>query len=439
MAVLAWPDGRTAGAAEPRSPLLMLHVSGGAAGYLESCGCGRNPRGGLPRRAAHLDQAKQTLSATRHFALEIGNFAASDDPEGRLKTLGAIDAMNRLEYVASGMSERELQRDRVQIRKLLDEAEFPFVSANLVKASTGQPWLPTSVIITVGDVDVGVTAVTRRNSELVVPFEGDWITTRDPVQALRRHVRDLERRCDLLMVLAAMPVDEARRAARENPAIDLIVGSHGSFQTGRVLREGRTEILYVGELGTHLGEVRVFRDGAGNLSVDARTLVLGPSLAPDRDMASRMREVLRRAREARLRDQASRRRSAGDRRFVGSSVCAECHASIVREWADSPHARAFQVLREGHDHVRTQCVSCHVTGFEQPGGFLDESTTAELANVGCEACHGPGAQHLEQPHRAYGEVTLQTCVTCHTSEMDPDFNYYRQRPEVAHRSVLGGE
>jgi hypothetical protein len=36
-------------------------------------------------------------------------------------------------------------------------------------------------------------------------------------------------------------------------------------------------------------------------------------------------------------------------------------------------------------------------------------------------------------------VTLQTCVTCHTSEMDPDFNYYRQRPEVAHRSVLGGE
>jgi hypothetical protein len=284
-----------------------------------------------------------------------------------------------------------------------------------------------------------VTAVTRRNSGLVVPFEGDWITTRDPVQALRRYVRDLERRCDVLVVLAAMPIDEARRAARENPAIDLIIGSHGSFQTGRVLREGRTEILYVGELGTHLGEVRIARSPGDSMVVDARTVVLGPGVSPDQEMAGRMRAVLQRAREARLRDQAGRQRSRGGRRFVGSSACAECHAAIVRQWADSPHARAFQVLREGHDHVRTQCVSCHVTGFEQPGGFLDESTTAELANVGCEACHGPGAQHLEQPRRPYGEVTLQTCVTCHTSEMDPDFNYYRQRPEVAHRGVLGGE
>jgi 2',3'-cyclic-nucleotide 2'-phosphodiesterase (5'-nucleotidase family) len=430
-----WLASDPAGASPAQRPVVTFYVSGGASGYLEDCGCGRKPLGGIPRRAAYIYEARGKQPAAKHMPLEIGNFAAEGDREGRLKTLGAIDAMNRLDYVASGFGERELNRDQTQIREMLREATFPFISANLIKASTGRTWLPPSVVVTVGEIDVGVIAVTRRNPSLVVPFDGDRIVVRDPVQALRRHVRDLERRCGLVMVLAALPVDEARRAAQQIPSIDLIVGAHGSYHTDEPLRVGRTRILYVGEMGTHLGRVRVAPDGSpGRATLQARAAVLGGGVSPDPTMTALMGEVLREARAVRL-EQQNARRGEREQRFTGPEACAQCHESIVREWRNTPHASAMETLREGDDHFRSQCVSCHVTGFDRPGGFLDEQITPELANVGCEACHGPGAAHIAQPRRPYGQVTLQTCVTCHTSQMDPDFNYYELKPEVSHLTV----
>jgi hypothetical protein len=52
--------------------------------------------------------------------------------------------------------------------------------------------------------------------------------------------------------------------------------------------------------------------------------------------------------------------------------------------------------------------------------------------VGCEACHGPGAAHVETPEEGYGEVTVTVCGTCHTSSMSPDFDYNRYAPLIVH-------
>jgi hypothetical protein len=38
-------------------------------------------------------------------------------------------------------------------------------------------------------------------------------------------------------------------------------------------------------------------------------------------------------------------------------------------------------------------VSCHVTGYERPGGS-NVTHVNKLQNVQCEACHGPGSLHV---------------------------------------------
>lgn len=70
----------------------------------------------------------------------------------------------------------------------------------------------------------------------------------------------------------------------------------------------------------------------------------------------------------------------------------------------------------------TQCVGCHVTGLtaeKVAGGWtLDD---VEM-NVGCEACHGPGSQHIRAPSEGhiYSAPDAQVCGQCHMIGTTPD-------------------
>jgi hypothetical protein len=71
------------------------------------------------------------------------------------------------------------------------------------------------------------------------------------------------------------------------------------------------------------------------------------------------------------------------------------------------------------------CLSCHATGYGQPGGFISESETPHLKNAGCETCHGPGSLHVEteDPEDINSELTMEDCTRCHNSERVEAFNF----------------
>ena len=63
-----------------------------------------------------------------------------------------------------------------------------------------------------------------------------------------------------------------------------------------------------------------------------------------------------------------------------------------------------------------QCGSCHVTGLNtETWGF------AEIA-IGCESCHGPGAEHVADPEQVqpFQAVDDQVCGACHSRGTSPD-------------------
>jgi peroxiredoxin/nitrate/TMAO reductase-like tetraheme cytochrome c subunit len=122
-------------------------------------------------------------------------------------------------------------------------------------------------------------------------------------------------------------------------------------------------------------------------------------------------------------------------RFVGSAACQSCHPTEFEKWRDGPHARAFASLQTKADHENEECIACHTTGFEKEGGFPDGG--AELTNVGCESCHGPGGDHTPEQAPKKGSilaladkcdscVILQICGSCHDAANDPEFEFELQ-------------
>ncbi len=85
--------------------------------------------------------------------------------------------------------------------------------------------------------------------------------------------------------------------------------------------------------------------------------------------------------------------AAGEATYVGGADCTECHERQVEFWKKTEHARAYSTLVTGHKEFNLDCVSCHVTGYEEPGGSTVTHVQG-LENVQCEVCHGPGSKHV---------------------------------------------
>lgn len=86
----------------------------------------------------------------------------------------------------------------------------------------------------------------------------------------------------------------------------------------------------------------------------------------------------------------------GQSGYVGVDACTPCHQSERAFWDKTPHRGAYETLAKQSKEFNLECVSCHVTGYEAPGG----STVAHvdgLKSVQCEVCHGPGSRHIGNP------------------------------------------
>ena len=117
--------------------------------------------------------------------------------------------------------------------------------------------------------------------------------------------------------------------------------------------------------------------------------------------------------------------------YTGSARCGECHASQTNFLMTTGHAQAYQTLVQQKQNFNLDCLPCHVThandttkdGSVRKMNLID--LPSRLRGVGCESCHGPGFAHAADPDqvRPQGKVEKKVCLTCHTKEHSPGFDY----------------
>lgn len=118
--------------------------------------------------------------------------------------------------------------------------------------------------------------------------------------------------------------------------------------------------------------------------------------------------------------------------FVGAKKCKSCHNVSFKVWEKSHHAKAYATLVAKNKHQNAECVSCHVVGFFEKGGFISTEKTPKLINVQCENCHGSGKKHSKDPRIKMPRDSKKVCVSCHMGAHSPEFDFERYWDKIKH-------
>ncbi len=115
----------------------------------------------------------------------------------------------------------------------------------------------------------------------------------------------------------------------------------------------------------------------------------------------------------------------GQASYIGLEQCSSCHAEERAVWDKTDHAKAYRSVEQKFVEFNLDCVGCHVTGYDRPGGST-VTHVSELKNVQCETCHGPGSLHAKDPTKK-GLVNVKpdpkSCVSeCHHSPHVENFD-----------------
>ncbi|MEN8374055.1 MAG: multiheme c-type cytochrome [Gemmatimonadota bacterium] len=111
------------------------------------------------------------------------------------------------------------------------------------------------------------------------------------------------------------------------------------------------------------------------------------------------------------------------------TVCGNCHVGQQAEWELTGHADAWDGL-QASGGAQAFCEGCHTTNDQ--GNSLDVASgynavqDSRYHDVQCEACHGPGLEHVTNPDAsqpiasiAVGSDPAVGCAECHSGNHHP--------------------
>ncbi len=397
----------------PQAEPHVLVLMGDSGGYLSPCGCTKPMTGGIRRRAAAVRGLTQGRLAT---VLENGGLASGLGRQDHLKAETLAEALRQMGVTAIALTDQEARLGSGLIESIRNLAGEVLVQSNLAESATNPiarfvahgPFL-------IGAVGVGTNRIAAATGERAVSNEA-------AARALVEQAAELGK-APILML--ADGFQEAERLARAVPELRLIQFRSTARPDRQARRLGKTLLVSPGEKGKHVLRLLF----AENEFKGYAAIELSPEFTDDPTVSRTYRRYLDRVDEERLLDKLPR--TPGPT-FAGNAKCGSCHAAAFRKWKQSAHAGALRTLIDDRHGTDPDCVGCHVVGLAKTTGYRSVAKTPQLANVGCESCHGPGAAHAAKPKLKMGRVGARACASCHVPDHSPGFEFQSYWRKIAH-------
>ncbi len=218
--------------------------------------------GGLPKKAYQLEKIRKE-TAEPILALDAGavlfkqdNFSPVLLEQGKATAAAIVKGYNLMHYDAAGIAPQDLVAGLSFLKKMAKQSDFPWLSANLVDEKTGKPIFPASIIKKVGSITVGIIGITGQEANAQLKPEdgariGDW------QEKLPTLAADLDKQCDLLILLSSQPLSENQKIAATVPEIHLIFQSGTLTANLEPQKIGNSLVLQTEKQGKHIGLLQI--------------------------------------------------------------------------------------------------------------------------------------------------------------------------------------
>jgi len=151
-----------------------------------------------------------------------------------------VAGMNLMGYDAMALGPKDLALGLDVVQRRMAEAEFAFLSANVVVARSGGLLAPAYTVLQAGPYRLGVLGLTRPPPE---PLPG--LEIQEPQAALERWLPEVAADADLVILLTNLDFRTAVDLVRAVPGVDLLVAALPGQLPANVLRVPDTGTLAV--------------------------------------------------------------------------------------------------------------------------------------------------------------------------------------------------
>lgn len=180
--------------------------------------------GGVARRATLLQQLRQELLG-QTLTVDCGDFMDGTPFSLRYKGSADVAVMNACGYEYATLGNHEFNNTLTQVKKLIKEAKFTFVGANVIDRKTGKTLCTPYAIAERDGVKIALFGLVTTDTR-TYPAAEEGVDIPDAVESARQIVPELRRQADLVVLLSHLGIQEEESLARRVPGIDVIVGGH---------------------------------------------------------------------------------------------------------------------------------------------------------------------------------------------------------------------
>ncbi|MBZ4418907.1 5'-nucleotidase [Myxococcus sp. RHSTA-1-4] len=212
------------------------------------------------------------------LVLDAGNalFKSRDSgeaPDAKARAELLLSQMDAQGTAAMAVGARDLVLGVDFLKKGTKKAKLKLLSANLVDGE-GKPYFPASLVTDVGGVKVGVVGVspaTDKPQPAGPAVKGkpqpmmQGLPVQSAVAAEAKRLREQEK-VDVVVLLAAVPYDEAFRLAERVEGVDFVVQSHDGRGVGVAQRQAFATVVPPGDRGRQLARLELALDGPGRFA-----------------------------------------------------------------------------------------------------------------------------------------------------------------------------
>jgi len=396
--------------AEEGQDSVTVYITGWSLGSLKPCGCSGGQLGGLERRATILD----SVSRSRRLVLDTGHWVARDGEQDLIKARFLVRAFQLLEYDAICLAEPDLHivlglgllGDLVQTPWAIAQTSLTDVN---VHRSFERPF-------TVGQRTMWVRVMALDEAGVRMRLDAGPEPGLDQAAGLDIYIVEAPASSFAGVSLGPRPRPSCILCPAESD--DPVLWSDPNADP---------LVVSLGRYGRHVVRLDIPVDPAGaQARVRFGVQAVSEDLAGREDLAALYRDYQQVVADSGLLGQHPKVPLPRDLEYTGSLACRQCHRYEYDLAASQRHARAYATLENVGSHLDPECVVCHVVGLSQGGGFSSVGETPDLKDVGCEACHGPGSEHVRTYGKAKTTPPRMACLDCHTPEQSSGYAGHEQ-------------